>query len=148
MRANGQIEVGSGTMLDYETKQTYMVTVMAEDSFGASASIMVTIMVNDVDEAPEIMRAPSANVAPRVRFRHDQQNGGGRTRAPGEDIGNPVEATDDNNDTLTYVLGGTDAASFDMDTGSGQLMTLAALGLRDQGHLLRHGGSQRLRRSQ
>ena len=39
----GQIEVGSGTMLDYETKQTYMVTVMAEDSFGESASIMVTI---------------------------------------------------------------------------------------------------------
>ena len=42
---NGQIEVGAGTKLDYETKQTYMVTVMAEDSFGHRLSIMVTITV-------------------------------------------------------------------------------------------------------
>ena len=60
----GQIEVGAGTKLDYETKQTYMVTLTAEDSFGDSASIMVTITVTDVDEEPEIMRAPDANVAP------------------------------------------------------------------------------------
>ena len=51
----GQIEVAAGTKLDYETKQTYMVTVMAEDSFGATASIEVTIMVKDLDEMPEIM---------------------------------------------------------------------------------------------
>ena len=44
-----------GRMLDYEMKQTYMVTVMAEDSFGATASIEVTIMVKDLDEVPEIM---------------------------------------------------------------------------------------------
>ena len=36
--------------MDYETKQTYMVTVTATDSFGDSASIDVTIMVTDVDE--------------------------------------------------------------------------------------------------
>ena len=48
--------VGSGTELDYEIRDTYMVTVMAEDSFGdPPPSIMVTIMVTDVDEAPEIM---------------------------------------------------------------------------------------------
>ena len=34
VRNNGQIEVASGTELDYETKPSYMVTVMAEDSFG------------------------------------------------------------------------------------------------------------------
>ena len=77
VRDNGQIEVAAGTELDFETKDTYMVTLMAEDSFGASATIMVTIMVTDMDEAPEIMRVPDANVAPEVRFRHDQQNGGG-----------------------------------------------------------------------
>ena len=54
VRNNGQIEVGAGTKLDYETKDTYMVTVMAEDSFGDSASIMVTIMVTDMDEAPDV----------------------------------------------------------------------------------------------
>ena len=50
----GQIEVAAGTKLDYETKTTYRVTLMAEDSFGASDTIMVTIMVTDVDEKPEM----------------------------------------------------------------------------------------------
>ena len=54
VRANGQIEVGSGTELDYETRTTYMVTLTAEDSFGSSSSIEVTIMVNPVDEAPDV----------------------------------------------------------------------------------------------
>ena len=54
VRDNGQIEVAAGAKLDYEMKDTYMVTLTAEDSFGASASIMVTIMVTDVDEPPEI----------------------------------------------------------------------------------------------
>ena len=50
----GQIEVGDGTELDYETQTTYEVMVMAEDSFGASATIMVTITVTDMDEAPDL----------------------------------------------------------------------------------------------
>ena len=45
--------MGAGTKLDYETKQTYMVTLTAEDSFDASDSIMVTIMVTDMDESAE-----------------------------------------------------------------------------------------------
>ena len=52
VRDNGQIEVASGTELDYEDRSSYEVTLTAEDSFAASASIMVTIMVTDVDEAP------------------------------------------------------------------------------------------------
>ena len=53
VRDNGQIEVGASAKLDYEaTKNTYMVTLTATDSFGASSSIMVTIMVKDVDEDP------------------------------------------------------------------------------------------------
>ncbi len=49
--------IGEGTgqlmtsgMLDYETKMTYMVTVTATDPYGASDTIMVTIMVENVDE--------------------------------------------------------------------------------------------------
>ena len=45
----------------------------------------------------------------------------------GEDIGNPVAASDANGDALTYVLSGTDTASFAIDSDTGQLMTLAAL---------------------
>ena len=65
-------------MLDYEaTKNTYMVTVTASDQEGLNSSVDVTIEVTDVDEAPEIMRGPRRKRCPRVRFRHDQQNGGG-----------------------------------------------------------------------
>ena len=45
----------------------------------------------------------------------------------GVDIGDPVSATDPDNDTLTYTLSGTDAASFDIVSSSGQLRTDASL---------------------
>ena len=48
--------------------------------------------------------------------------------AAGENVGAPVAATDpDTGDTLTYTLGGTDAASFDIDPLTGQLMTQETL---------------------
>ena len=48
--------------------------------------------------------------------------------AAGENVGTPVAATDpDAGDTLTYALDGTDAASFDIDLLTGQLMTQEAL---------------------
>ena len=37
----------------------------------------------------------------------------------GEHIGTPIAATDADNDTLTYTLGGTDAASFGIDATTG-----------------------------
>ena len=45
----GQIMVGAGTMLDYETKASYMVTVTASDG-SASDSIDVMVMVTNEDE--------------------------------------------------------------------------------------------------
>ena len=112
--------------MDHETKDTYMVTLMAEDSFGASDTIMVTIMVTDMDEAPEIMRTPEANVAPEFASARTSRTVAENTAA-GEDIGNPVAANDANGDTLSYTLGGADATSFNIDPATGQLMTLAAL---------------------
>ncbi len=49
-----------------------------------------------------------------------------KTRA-GVSIGNPVVATDANNEPLTYQLSGIDAVSFDIDSRSGQLKTKSAL---------------------
>ena len=46
--------------------------------------------------------------------------------AAGENIGVPITATDADDDTLTYSLGGADATSFGIDAASGQLMTTAA----------------------
>ena len=47
--------------------------------------------------------------------------------ATGIHIGPEVTATDADNDTLTYSLGGTDAATFAIDATTGQLKTKAAL---------------------
>ena len=110
----GQIMVGANAMLDYETKTSYMVTVTANDPAGASGSIMVTIMVTDANEAPSF---PSATATRSVA----------ENTAAGMNIGAPVMAMDDDNDTLSYTLSGTDAASFSIDSGTGQLMTSAAL---------------------
>ena len=51
----GQISVKAGVKLDYETTKSYMVTVTATDPDNLKAMIDVTIMVTDMDEAPEIM---------------------------------------------------------------------------------------------
>ena len=45
--------------------------------------------------------------------------------AAGEDVGLPVTATDADNDTLGYTLGGADMASFDFDGTTGQISTKA-----------------------
>ena len=127
VRANGQIEVGSGTKLDYETKTTYMVTLTAEDSFGSSSSIMVTIEVNPIDEVPTIRRVASENQPPAFPAETDTRSVVEGTAA-GADIGAPVTAEDpDVGDALTYTLGGTDVASFDIVGTTGQLQTKADL---------------------
>ena len=45
----------------------------------------------------------------------------------GRNIGSPVTATDQDGDSLTYSIGGTDASSFSIVTSTGQLRTSAAL---------------------
>ena len=111
--ATGQLMAKAA--LDYETKTEYMVTVTATDGDSASDSIMVTIMVTGVNEAPEF--------ATETDDRSVEEN-----TAAGMNIGEPVMATDpDEGDTLTYALSGDDAASFDIDTSTGQLMAKAAL---------------------
>ena len=99
--------------LDFETDDSYTVTVTASDGT-AGATIMVTIMVTDVNEAPEFASAMTTiSVVENT--------------AAGENIGEPIEATDVDGDTLTYTLGGDDAASFDIAMSTGQLMTKAEL---------------------
>ena len=101
VRDNGQIEVGAGTELDYETKDTYMVTVMAEDSFGESASIMVTIMVTDVDEAPDVTGDDMAEYA---------ENGTGP-------VATYTAVDPEGADITSWTLAGNDADDFMIDGG-------------------------------
>ncbi len=114
--SSGQLQTKAA--LDHETKDSYSVMVTATDAGGLTDTIDVTITVTDVE--PE-------NFAPV--FAQDMAIlSVAENTAAGMNIGDPVTATDeDAGDTLTYSLGGTDAASFSIVASSGQLQTKAAL---------------------
>ena len=50
INSSGQIMVGTGTMLDFEDKASYTVTVRATDPDGAADTITVTVTVTNVNE--------------------------------------------------------------------------------------------------
>ena len=101
VRQNGQIEVAAGTDLDYETKPTYMVTVIAADPFGVSSSIAVTIMVTDLNEVPEI----TGDKSPK----HDESDGTPVVTYTAMDPeGTPI---------TSWRVTGTDAAAFMIENG-------------------------------
>ena len=113
--ASGQIQTKSGVTYDHESKSSYSVTVKADDNNGGTATIDVTITVTDVNEPPEFSAETASREVPE------------NTEA-GVAIGAPVTANDpDTGDTPAYTLGGTDAAFFDIDASTGQLLTQAAL---------------------
>ena len=80
---------------------------------GKSASI---VSDNAVQAAPATNSAPVFSSATANRSVAENE-------AIGANIGTPVTAADAASDTLTYSLGGTDAASFDIVPGTGQLQT-------------------------
>ena len=95
--------------LDYETKSSYTVDVIATDPWGLDDAITLTINVENIDEPPATTtRSVAENTAAVM------------------DIGAPVTATTVGA-AVTYTLGGTDAASFDIVEATGQLQTKAAL---------------------
>ena len=144
----GQLQTSAS--LDYETKNSYEVTVSVSDGKGGSDSITVTISVtNDTSDDP--VTQLETTVVPPIDPGSGQQvsepvqdditnsapafvDGTKTTRSIQENapssrnIGSPVSATDDDNgDTLEYTLSGTDAASFSINSNTGQLQTNAAL---------------------
>ena len=101
--------------LDYETKNAYSVVITVSDG-SFTATIKVTIIITDVDE----------NHAPAFAGNRTTRSVKENTDA-GVNIGSPVSATDDDEDTLTYTLGGTDATAFSIVSTTGQLKTSAPL---------------------
>ena len=114
--ASGQIQTKPGVTYDHESKSSYSVTVKADDNNGGTATIDVTITVADVNEPPEFDSAAATREVPE------------NTEAGGN-IGAPVTATDPDNDTLTYTLGGADASSFDIGRSTGQITVGAGTAL-------------------
>ena len=109
---SGQLQTKAA--LDSAIKSSYVVTVTATDTSGASATITVTINVM-AENTPPVFPASETGA------RSVSENA-----SAGTNIGAPV-AAEDPGDTLTYTLGGTDAASFDIVAATGQLQTKAAL---------------------
>ncbi|RKU08124.1 hypothetical protein C6503_23360 [Candidatus Poribacteria bacterium] len=139
--STGQLRTAAA--LDYETKNTYDVTVNVSDSNGGSDSIAVTINITDINEnRPPVQRSVQPSVQPPDDTQQPpatQNNppvftdGASTTRSisentsSGASIGAAVSATDADGDTLTYTLSGTDAAAFRIVSTTGQLQTSAAL---------------------
>ena len=99
-----------------QTQATYDVTVTASDPGGNEAEHDVTITVTDANDPPafkndqgDVQTSTTREVAENT--------------AAGEPVGDPVAATDEENDTLTYSLGGADASTFGIDTSTGQIKT-------------------------
>ena len=110
--ATGQVQTKSGVVYDYEARPAYSLAVIADDGKGLSASILVTVNLTDVNEAPAFDEGASAT-------RQVAENS-----PAGTSIGLPLTATDQDSDTLTYSLSGSDAGSFEIDAATGQLTTI------------------------
>ena len=108
-----------GKALHDGTGATYSVIVTVSDTSGTSRRITVTINVTDVNG--------NTNTTPTFTDGTSTTRSIAENTAAGIHIGTAITATDADNDTLTYTLGGTDAASFDIDATTGQLKTKAAL---------------------
>ena len=114
--------------LDFDAGQrTYSVDVSVTDSKDdydtadtlVDATIAVTINVTDVNEKPVF--AADAPITQTVA----------ENTAADTNIGSAYTATDDDQDALTYSLGGADAGSFAIDDLTGQLKTNADLDYED-----------------
>ena len=111
---SGQLETKA--VLDYETKSSYAVEVTATDG-SLTATIPVTITVTDVAENRAPIFADGITTTRSVA----------ENTASGVNIGSAIDATDADNDALTYSLSGTDAAFFTIDGTTGRLRTNAPL---------------------
>ena len=117
---SGQLQTKAD--LDFEDKPSYTVTVSVSDGMDANGdadevtddTIRVTIQVSDLNEAPEF----SSDTAERNVHENT---------VAGVNIGAPVAADDDDDNTLTYSLDLFSRATFDIDSTTGQLQTKAAL---------------------
>ena len=105
---------------NYNDKAAYTVTVTVSDG---SLITEIAVTVNVIGTGTD---TPTNSAPLFVDGNHIERTVAENT-AKGVNIGKPIVATDADNDSLTYTLGGTDAASFDIDDATGQLKTNADL---------------------
>ena len=105
--SSGQLLTRSGISLI--AGETYTVIVAADDGTDiARVTVTISVTAAPPNNAPEFPASTTTRSVPD-------------STAPGGNVGAPVAATDADNDALTYTLGGADAGSFAIDSGTGQI---------------------------
>ena len=81
----------------------------------------------EIEEIADSTAPTTTNTAPSFTEGTSTTRSVAENTAANVNMGNPIAATDATNDTLTYTLSGTDAASFSIESTTGQLKTKSAL---------------------
>ena len=98
---NVQVEVKDGAKFDYETKDTYMVTLTATDDYGETADLELTIKITDANDAPNVTGLGEVEYA---------ENGDAAVAT--------YSATDpDGSAIVSWTLAGADAGDFKIEDG-------------------------------
>ena len=109
-----------GTIVSFEDASAVTSTILEWSITGFTAwavdtEVSLSITLSSANAAPEF---PTDNTTREVP----------ENSPVGTDVGDPVTATDDDGDTLTYTLeGGADADAFDIVSSSGQIQTKAGV---------------------
>ena len=129
--STGTVESGTATV-----SRTADTTDAMSTNIGRLPSIPLNhygYVLSKSDTLPlEVISAIPENAAPVFTDGTDTTRTIAENSEAGVNIGSAVAATDADNDTLTYSLGGLDASSFDIVSSSGQLLTSAALDFETQ----------------
>ena len=141
--ATGQILTKA--VLDSTVRGAYVVTVSVHDGFGTMYSPSPTNLDDMITVTITVTEGATRPPPPPITGGGGGGGGAPQNRAPeftegsttdrsiaentpaGANIGDPIAATDREDDTLTYSLRGADAESFDIDPATGQLFTKASL---------------------
>ena len=102
-------------------------------TFAAAFALVLALLLGVLLPSDNVVYAADPEIDDNTNSREVPEN-----TPPGVNIGDPISATDTDEDgegnddlefgdTLTYSLSGTDAASFDIDASTGQLITKAPL---------------------
>ena len=123
-KVDNEGQISTKVKLDYEMQSEYMVMLTATDPSGAFDTIMVNITVTDEDDGAVILAGPAINTPPafdsEMLTRSVDEN-----MAAGASVGDPIMATDDPGDTVTYSISG--SMYFAIDENSGQISTTMML---------------------
>ena len=113
---SGMIRIKAGVSLDYETQDSYNLTVTFSDGV-ASDSELVAITVTNKNDAPTLPSSPySTSVSEDVSVGASVYD---------------IDASDQDGDSLTYTLSGTGVTHFTIDSNTGIVTTTQALDYED-----------------